>query len=124
MSHLREAVFDPVLTANAVEDVREGARVQGPVGELNAVVGQHGVDPIGQRLQQVAQELRRLHLACPLLRSQMRKLRRAVDGDKDIQQTLSRSNLGQIPSWQIASQSVVRQVNACIHRQAPAGQRM
>ena len=67
MPYLREAVFDPVLTANAVEDVREGARVQGPVGELNVVVGQHGVDPIGQRLQQVAQELRRLYLACPLL---------------------------------------------------------
>jgi hypothetical protein len=124
MPYLREAVFDPVLTANAVEDVREGARVQGPVGELNAVVGQHGVDPIGQRLQQVAQELRRLYLACPRLHAQMRKPRCAVDGDKDIQQTLSRSNLGQIPSWQIASQSVGRQVNACIHRQAPAGQRM
>jgi hypothetical protein len=124
MPHLREAVFDPVLTVNAVEDVREGARVQGPVGELNAVVGQHGVDPIGQRLQQVAQELRRLYLACPLLRSQMRKLRRAVNGEKDIQQTLSRSNLGQIPSRQIASQSVGRQVNACIHRQAPAWQRI
>jgi hypothetical protein len=46
--HLREAVFDPVLAANAVEDVREGVRIQGPVGELNAVVGQHGVDLIGQ----------------------------------------------------------------------------
>jgi len=50
MPHLREAVFDPVLAANAVEDVREGVRIQGAVGELNAVVGQHGVDLIGQRL--------------------------------------------------------------------------
>jgi hypothetical protein len=48
MPHLREAVFDPVLATNAVEDVREGVRIQGPVGELNAVVGQHGVDLIGQ----------------------------------------------------------------------------
>jgi hypothetical protein len=48
MPHLREAVFDSVLAANAVEDVREGVRIQGPVGELNAVVGQHGVDLIGQ----------------------------------------------------------------------------
>jgi hypothetical protein len=30
--------------------VREGVRIQGAVGELNAVVGQHGVDPIGRRL--------------------------------------------------------------------------
>jgi hypothetical protein len=27
MSHLREAVFDPVLAANAVEDVPEGVRI-------------------------------------------------------------------------------------------------
>jgi len=27
MPHLREAVFDPVLAANAVEDVREGVRI-------------------------------------------------------------------------------------------------
>jgi hypothetical protein len=41
MPHLREAVFDPVSAANPIEDVREGARIQGPVGELNAVVDQH-----------------------------------------------------------------------------------
>jgi len=94
MPHLREAVFDPALATNAVEDVREGVRIQGADGELNAVVGQHGVDPIGQRLQQVAQELRRFHLARPLLRAQMRKLRRAVSGDKEIQLALGRSDLG------------------------------
>jgi len=82
MPHLREAVFDPVLATNLVEDVRKGARIQGPVGELNAVVGQHGVDPVGQRLQQVAQELCRFHLARPLLQSQMGELRRAVNGDE------------------------------------------
>jgi hypothetical protein len=27
MPHLREAVFDPVLATNAVEDVREGVRI-------------------------------------------------------------------------------------------------
>jgi hypothetical protein len=37
MAHLDEAVFDPVLATNAVEDVREGARIQGAVGELNAL---------------------------------------------------------------------------------------
>jgi hypothetical protein len=94
MPQLCEAVFDPVLAANAVEDVREGARIQGPGGELNAVVGQHGVDPVGRRLQKVAQELRRFHLACPLLQSQMREFRRAVNGDKEIQLALGRSDLG------------------------------
>jgi len=94
MPHLREAVFDPVLATNAVEDVREGARIQGAGDELNAVVGQHGVDPIGRRLQQVAQELRRFHLARPLLQSHKGELRRAVDGDKEIQLALGRSDLG------------------------------
>jgi hypothetical protein len=94
MHHLDEAVFEPVLATNAVEDVRKGVRIQGAVGELNAVVGQHGVDPVGQRLQQVMQELRRLHLARPLLQPQMRKLRRSVNGDKKIQLALGRSDLG------------------------------
>jgi hypothetical protein len=94
MPHLREAVFDPVLATNAVEDVREDARIQGAGGELNAFVGQHGVDPIGRRLQQVAQELRRFHLARPLLHSHKGELRRAVDGDEEIQLALGRSDLG------------------------------
>jgi hypothetical protein len=38
--------------------------------------------------------LRRFHLARPLLRAQMRKLRRAVSGDKEIQLALGRSDLG------------------------------
>jgi hypothetical protein len=51
------------------------------------------VDPVGQRLQQVAQELRRLRLACPLLQPQMRELRRPVDGDKEVRLALGRSDL-------------------------------
>jgi hypothetical protein len=35
MPHLREVVFDPVLAANAVEDVREGVR-RGGSGKLNS----------------------------------------------------------------------------------------
>jgi len=54
MPHLREAVLNPVLATNVVEDVCKGVRIQAAVGELNAVVGQHGVDPIGQRVQQLA----------------------------------------------------------------------
>jgi hypothetical protein len=94
MPHLCEAVFDPALATNAVEDVREGVRIQGAVGELHAVVGQHGVNPVGQRLQQVAQESRRFHLARPLLQSHKGELRRAVNGIKEVQLALGRSDLG------------------------------
>jgi hypothetical protein len=92
MPHLREAVFNPVLATNAVEDVREGVRIQGAVGELNAGVGQHGVDPVGQSLQQITQKLRRFHLARPLLQSHKGELRRTVNGDKGIQPALGRSD--------------------------------
>jgi len=96
MPHLREAVFNPVLATNVVEDVREGVRIQGAVGELNAGVGQHGVDPVGRRLQQITQKLRRFHLARPLLQSHKGELRRAVNGNKEIQLALGRSDFGQI----------------------------
>jgi len=49
IAHLDEAVFEPVLAANAVKNVREGVRIQGAVGQLNAVVDQPGVDPVWQR---------------------------------------------------------------------------
>jgi hypothetical protein len=52
------------------------------------------VNPIGQRLQKVAQELRRLHLARPLLQSHKGELRRAVNGDKEVRLALGRSDLG------------------------------
>jgi hypothetical protein len=52
----------------------------------------------------------------------MRKLRRAVNGNKEVQVALSRSSLGQIPSWQIASQSVDRQVNAFTVRRLPGNE--
>jgi hypothetical protein len=50
MPHLREAVFDSVIATNAVEDVRKCVRIQGAGGELNAGLGQHGVDLVGRRL--------------------------------------------------------------------------
>ena len=57
------AVLDAVLCANPVEDVDEGVLVTGPIGEPDAVVGRHRVDAVGPGQDQVAQELRRLHLA-------------------------------------------------------------
>jgi hypothetical protein len=34
MPHLREAVFDPVLATNTVEDLREGVRIQGEASRV------------------------------------------------------------------------------------------
>ena len=49
MLDLGEPVFDVVLVADPVEDVVEGIFMVRHVGELDAVIGQHGVDGIGQR---------------------------------------------------------------------------
>ena len=52
------------------------------VGELDPIVGKDDVDLVGQRLDDVAQKLRRNHLAGFLMQFQVGKLRRAVDGNK------------------------------------------
>ena len=57
---LREAVLDTVGLANHVEahgPGRDGVAVPGLLGELNAVVGENGVDLIGHCFKHVLQEL-------------------------------------------------------------------
>ena len=63
MVHPGQAVLDLVLVANPVEDVPAVVDVLLARGKLDAVVGENGVDPIGNSLDQGAQELRGLHLA-------------------------------------------------------------
>lgn len=58
-----EPVLDAVLVANPVEDVVERIFVTRVIGELDAVVRQHRVDGVGNRCDQIAQELGRDHLA-------------------------------------------------------------
>jgi hypothetical protein len=60
MVGLGEPVLDAVLAADPVEDVAHPARgravaVLGQVGEGHAVVGQHGVDAVGEDLDHLAQ---------------------------------------------------------------------
>jgi hypothetical protein len=52
-----EAVLDARFLANAIEDMLEGLLIALAVGELNAVIGEHGVELIGHSGNQVAQEL-------------------------------------------------------------------
>lgn len=62
MLDLGESVLNVVLVADPVEDMVEGVFVVRHVGELDAIVGQHGVDGIGDCCDQVAQELGGNHL--------------------------------------------------------------
>ena len=61
MVRLGEPVLDAVFAADAVEDAahplgRGPVAVLRQVGEGHAVVGQHGVDGVGERLDDLAQE--------------------------------------------------------------------
>ena len=79
MVHLGQPVLDVVLGANAAEDVREGIGVLLAVGELNAIIRQDDVDAVGYRQDQIAQELRRFHLAGTLDQTNEGELAGAVD---------------------------------------------
>ncbi len=58
-----QLVLDAVLVADTIEDVGaeiapgRAVAVLGQIGEGHAVVGQHGMDGVGERLDHAAQEL-------------------------------------------------------------------
>ena len=49
-------MFDFVFIADTVEDVPEGVFLPGLTGELDAVVGQNRVDPVGDRFDRAEQQ--------------------------------------------------------------------
>ena len=67
---LGELMFDAVLMADAVEGVVANlppgwpAAVLWQIGESRAVVGKHGVNGIGERLDDAAQEVGAVHFSC------------------------------------------------------------
>jgi hypothetical protein len=71
-------VLDAVLVADPVEDVVAVVDVPCPGGELDSVVGQHGVNALGHGLDQLAQELSGFDLAGALDKAGDGELARAV----------------------------------------------
>ena len=63
MLDLGQPVLDALFVTDLVEDVVEGVFVMRHVGELDAVVGQHGMDRMRYGRDQIAQELGSDHLA-------------------------------------------------------------
>ena len=63
MVGLGEAVLDPVLVADPIEDVVGRIFVVGMFGEPDAVISEDRMDGVGNRGHQVAQELGCDHLA-------------------------------------------------------------
>ena len=62
--HLCQAVFNAVSSADPVKDVLDLMEIARPVSELDAIVGQNGMDGIGHSCDQITQELCSIHLSC------------------------------------------------------------
>ena len=70
--------------------------VTGPVGELDAIVGENGVDLVRQGLDQVAQEPGSSHLARLFHQAHKGELRCAVNGHEHVKLAFSRAQLGDV----------------------------
>ena len=57
-------MLNGVLAANAIKEMLKSLPVLFLVGELNAIVREHGMDGVGQRPGKLAQELRGVFLSC------------------------------------------------------------
>ena len=93
---LGEPMLDFVLPTDAVENVLERIPVGFAVGELDAVVGQHGVDCIWHRRQEVAQELGCSHFPSLFVEFDVSELRRAIDRHEHVELTFGGTHLGDI----------------------------
>ena len=96
MLDLGQPVFDLMLVADTVEDVMEGVFVVRHVGELDAIVGQHGVDGIRHSCDQVPQELGSDHFTCLAMEFDEGELAGAVDGYEQPQLALGGLHLGDV----------------------------
>jgi hypothetical protein len=89
-------VVDLMLSTDTVKDVLEGIDVLVMIGELDAIIGQNDVEPVGHGGDQVTQEGCGGHLPGLLVQFNESELGSAVDGDEEIQLALSRLNLSDI----------------------------
>ena len=85
-----QAMLDGMLNADTTKDMVEGVMIASTVCELNAVVGQHGMNGVRHGFDQVAKELCRNHLGGCWMEFGEGKLRGPVDGHEEIEFALSR----------------------------------
>jgi hypothetical protein len=93
---LGETVFNGQFAAGTIKEVLKGLFVLFPVGELNAVVGQYGMNSVGQRLGKLAQELCSLHFSGFFMQFDVGELAGAVNRRKQIEPTLCGLYFGDI----------------------------
>ena len=91
-----QAMLDPVLVTHARKDVRKGIAVTFAVGELDAVVGQDDVDPVGHDCDEVAQKLGCFAFAGTFDRLGIRERRGPIDSDTQLQLAFLGAHLGDV----------------------------
>lgn len=101
MVGLGESMFDAMLQADAVEGMPSepggwSFAVLGQIGELDSVIGQHGVDAIRDRCKQCFQEGRSGAHVSTLDQFDDGELRSTVDGYEEIEPSFGGAHLGQI----------------------------
>ena len=77
-------------------DLGWGPGFAGGIGEVGSVVGEDGVDPVGDGFDQAAQEVRGRAARHLLMQFDEGELRRPIDRDKEIELALGGSNLGDV----------------------------
>jgi len=96
MLHFGQPVLDAVFAADAVEDVLQGVPILLAIGELDAVLGEHGVDGVGDDGHDVAQELGGHHLTGLLMQLRIGEFRGPVDGHEEGELAFGRAHLGDL----------------------------
>lgn len=92
----RPPVLDPVPVADPVEEVPPVPPVLRSVGELDAVVGQHGVDPLRHLLREADEEADGDRPPLALVELGVGQLPRPVDGDEEVELALLSADLGEV----------------------------
>ena len=87
-----EAVLDAKLLADALKDVLQGVSIALAVGELNAVISEHGGNLVGDGGHQVAEELGGDHVVGLFVPLGIGKFARTVNGDKQVELAFFRAD--------------------------------
>ena len=90
--HFCKPVFDAVVPADTVEDVLEGVSIPFAIGELDAIVGEHSVDGVGDSRGEIAQELGGDHLSGLVVQFDEGELAGPIDRHEEIELALGCSN--------------------------------
>ena len=91
-----QPVLNVMFEANPIKNVLEGEAVALVIGKLNAIVSQNRVNDIGNSGDEIAHELCGQQLAHFLMKFDKDKLARLVNGDKEIELSLSGLHFGNV----------------------------